>query len=52
MQAAGTVGANGGKEVITVEPNKRILKFATVACEKNCSATWPIADTNDVSFFE
>jgi hypothetical protein len=52
MQAAGTVGANGGKEVITVEPNKRILEFPTVACEKNCPASWSIANTNDVSFFQ
>jgi hypothetical protein len=52
MQAAGAVGANGGKEVITVEPNKRILKFTAVACEKNCPASWSIANTNDVSFFE
>jgi hypothetical protein len=52
MQAAGTVGTNGGKEVISVEPNKRILEFTTIACEKNCPASWPIADTHDVSFFE
>jgi hypothetical protein len=34
MQATGTIDANGGKEVVTVE---RILKFTTVAvvCEKN-----------------
>jgi len=34
MQATGAIGANGGKEVVTVEANKRILKFTTVACEK------------------
>jgi hypothetical protein len=52
MQATGTIGTNGGKEVVTVEANKRILKFATVACEKNCPASWSIADANNIAFFE
>jgi hypothetical protein len=52
MQATRTVGANGGKEIVAVEPNERILEFPAVTCEENCPASWPIADTNDVSFFE
>jgi len=52
MQATGTIGANGGKEVVTVETNERILKFTTIACEKNCPASWSIPDANNVSFFE
>jgi len=52
MQATGTIGANSRKEVVTVEANKRILKFTTVACEKNCPASWSIADANNISFFE
>jgi hypothetical protein len=52
MQATGTIGANGGKEVVAVEANKCIFKFTTVACEKNCPATWSIADANNIPFFE
>jgi hypothetical protein len=52
MQATGAIGANGGKEVVTVEANERILKFTTVACEKNCPASWSIADANNIPFFE
>jgi hypothetical protein len=52
MQATRTIGANGGKEVVTVEANKRILKFTTVACEKNCPTSWSIADANNIPFFE
>jgi hypothetical protein len=33
MQATETIGANGGKEVVTVEVNKRI----PTACENNLS---------------
>jgi hypothetical protein len=52
VQTTGTIGANSGEKVVTVEANKRILKFTTVACEKNCPASWSIADTNNIPFFE
>jgi len=55
MQATGTIGANGGKEVVTLEANKYILGFTTAAREKKTiplRGPWSIADTNNIPFFE
>lgn len=52
MYAAGSIGAYSGEEVVTVEPNKGILEFTTVSCEKDSATSWPIAHTNNISFLE
>jgi hypothetical protein len=52
VQAAGTVRADCGEKVVTVESNERILEFATVSREKNRPTSWSIANTDHVAFFE
>ena len=52
MYAAWTIGAYSWEEVVTVKSNKRILEFTTVSGEKDSPTPWPIAHTDDVTFFE
>ena len=47
MQATETIGANGGKKLVTVEVNKRIPDRV----KKNCPTLWSIANTS-IPFFE
>lgn len=49
MHRCGSGSAQGGKNVVFVEPDKGVTEVSTVAGEEDCAGTGTVADAEDVA---
>jgi hypothetical protein len=51
MDSAGTIGTDGGKEVLRFQSMSDVIKFLAVACEEDCPASRSVSNTDNVTLY-
>jgi hypothetical protein len=51
MDCTWSIGADRRKEILCFKSMGDVVKLLAVSCEKNCSASWSISNTDNVTLY-